>query len=73
MSEPGEFCHWSREGDRTECRRCGSVCYDGNTPICPPWVTRTEPDGKRLPHIATAEQNRAAFEAWIAEANTPRA
>lgn len=62
---PGEFCDWSTEGDRTECRRCGSVCYDGNEPTCPPWITRFEPDGRRLPEIKTAAQNNATHREWI--------
>jgi len=62
---PGEFCDWSTEGGRTECRRCGSVCYDGREPTCPPWITCEEPDGARLPHITTPEQNRAAWQAWV--------
>ena len=64
---PSVLCNWSKEGSRTECHRCGSICYDGNEPTCPPWITRSEPDGDRLPHIKTAEQNRAAHQAWIDE------
>lgn len=61
----GEFCKWTTEGGRTECLRCGSVCYDGGEPTCPPWVTRFEPDNKRLPYIKTKKQNIAARQAWL--------
>jgi hypothetical protein len=62
---PGEFCKWTTEGDRTECHRCGSICYDGGEPLCPTWVTRSEPDNKRLPHIKSPEQNNVAYLAWL--------
>jgi transcription initiation factor TFIIIB Brf1 subunit/transcription initiation factor TFIIB len=61
---PGGFCKWTTEGDRTECHRCGSICYDGGEPTCPPWVTRDEPDNSRLPHIKTHSQNHAAYQDW---------
>lgn len=65
----GTFCKWSTQGSRTECHRCGSICYDGNEPTCPPWVTRSEPDGLRLPHIKNIEQNKALFASWVKEEN----
>jgi hypothetical protein len=66
---PGEFCEWLKDGDRTECRRCGCVNYDGHEPTCPPWITRSEPNGKRLPHIKSLEQNKAIFQKWIDDEN----
>lgn len=71
---PTGFCNWKQEGSVTECGRCGSVNYEGRQPTCPPWVTRVEPDNKRLPHIKNIEQNTAAYQAWMdAEAyKTPR-
>ncbi len=65
----GDFCNWSKDGDRTKCHRCGSVAYHGGNPICPPWITHREPDGKRLPHIKTAEENRSVYRTWIDDEN----
>ena len=67
--DASDFCDWIGDGDRTECRRCGSVCYDGGVPTCPPWVTSVEPDSRRLPHIKDREQNEAVRRSWIDEQN----
>lgn len=60
-----DYCQWLIEGERTECLRCGSVNYVGDEPTCPPWITRSEPDGARLPHIKTRKQNNDAWQAWV--------
>ena len=60
-----DYCQWLTEGKRTECLRCGSINYEGNEPTCPPWITRSEPDGARLPHIKTRKQNNAAWREWV--------
>lgn len=55
-----EFCKLRFDGLGTECERCGCWTRGKGAPECPPYVTRCEPDGKRLPHIKTNEQNRKA-------------
>lgn len=54
------FCSFKFDGLGTECERCGSWHRGIEPPDCVPFITRCEPDGARLPHIKTAEQNRAA-------------
>tara|TARA_B100000965_G_scaffold331170_3_gene295218 strand:+ start:3460 stop:3720 length:261 start_codon:yes stop_codon:yes gene_type:complete len=60
------FCELDRSGLGTKCLRCGSWSREGD-PSCPPYVTRSEPDNARLPHLRTKEQNNAAYEEWWAE------
>jgi hypothetical protein len=60
------FCDPASDGLGVSCRRCGSWRRGIKTPDCPPYITRCEPDGSRLPHIKTAEQNRMAWITWMA-------
>lgn len=63
-----QFCAFTYDGLGIECRRCGCWQRGGvRNPECPPYITRMEPDGERLPHIKTLEQNRAAHAHWLAE------
>lgn len=58
------FCRWQKQALGTVCLRCGSWSREGN-PSCIPYVTRTEPDNARLPHIETAAQNQAAYDDYF--------
>jgi hypothetical protein len=60
------FCDPHFDGLGTECRRCGSWKRGRRRPDCPPYITRTEPDGARLPHIKTPRENRHAWITWAA-------
>lgn len=60
------FCDFEQLSLGTTCHRCGSWSREG-VPECPPWVTRSEPDNARLPHILTDEQNQAVMDAWLEE------
>lgn len=35
-------------------------------PDCPPYVTRSEPDNARLPHITTLAENNRLWTAYLA-------
>lgn len=61
------FCELHFDGLGTECLRCGNWKHGANLVDCPPYITRMEPDGKRLPHITTPEQNRMLWITWNAE------
>jgi hypothetical protein len=61
------MCDLHFDGLGTECSRCGSWRRGAELPDCPPYITRMEPDGERLPHIKTAEQNRLLWLTWSAE------
>ena len=63
-AEKSEFCKVSHDGLGNHCARCGSWARDDAQPICPPYVTRCEPDNQRLPHITTAAQNSLAHLRW---------
>ncbi len=67
------YCAIHFDGLGTECKRCGSWKRGTDAPDCPPYITRCEPDGERLPHIKTHEQNRMAWITWsaIEEAQHP--
>lgn len=60
------FCDLSFDGLGTACGRCGSWQRGKQPPLCPPYVTRCEPDGARLPSIKTAADNDKAFKAFVA-------
>lgn len=60
------FCDHHYDGFGTTCRRCGNWARGEEPPICPPYVTRYEHDGARLPHITTREENAAAHRAFLA-------
>lgn len=60
------FCKFSFDGLGTECGRCKSWRRGAEPPDCPPYVTRSEPDGDRLPHITTVDENRTAHRAYLA-------
>lgn len=64
---PNRFCDIVDDGLGLECRRCGSWKRGKEVPECPPYITRTEPDGDRLPHIKTAKQNRMEWVTWSAQ------
>lgn len=64
------YCDSQFDGLGTECRRCGSWKRGKDAPDCPPYITRLEPDGERLPHIKTAEENKAAWITWGAIEDT---
>ena len=55
----GEFCSFYFDGLGTECRRCR--CWQRGTepPECPPFITRCEPDNKRLPHLTPLDNDKA--------------
>lgn len=61
------YCDPHFDGTITECQRCGSSKRGAEFPDCPPYITRMEPDGDRLPHIKTAAENRQAWLTWAAE------
>ncbi len=61
-----DWCNKIYDGFGTECQRCGSWTRGRKWPECPPYITRMEPDGERLPHIKTHEQNKAAWITWSA-------
>lgn len=60
-----EFCRYSFDGLGTKCDRCGCWARGTEPPPCPPYVTRYEPDGSRLPQIKTPEDNRLACERYL--------
>lgn len=59
------FCDPEFDGLGTSCKRCGSWKRGTEPPACPPYITRSEPDGKRLPHIKTQEENTMAWVTWF--------
>jgi hypothetical protein len=59
------FCDHHPDGFGVLCRRCGSWTRGDIGPVCPPFVTRSEPDNARLPHIKTREENKAAHNAFL--------
>lgn len=63
----GKFCDLHFDGLGTECRRCRSWRRGKQAPDCPPYITRSEPDGDRLPDIKTTKQNHAAWQKYIEE------
>lgn len=58
------FCDPEFDGLGMQCRRCGSWKRGTDSPTCPPYITRSEPDGKRLPNIKTQEENTRAWVTW---------
>lgn len=58
------YCDPSFDGLGTKCRRCGSWQRGKEPPACPPYITRMEPDGARLPNIKTQEENTRAWVTW---------
>lgn len=62
----GEFCQFDRSGYGVKCNRCGSWSCDKD-PTCPPYITRSESDNDRLPHIKTQADNQAAYDVWWAD------
>jgi hypothetical protein len=48
------------DGLGTSCGRCGCWTRGTDAPRCPPFITRMEPDGARLPHITSPPQNQRA-------------
>lgn len=59
------FCDLHHTGNGIGCGRCGCWWADGEPRTCPPFITRTEPDGKRLPHIKTREENHRRWLAYV--------
>lgn len=59
-----DFCDLRDDGLGIECQRCGSWKRGKERPSCPPYITRSEPDGDRLPHIKTPEENKRAWIIW---------
>lgn len=55
------YCTLTVDGLGTTCHRCGAWRRGRAIPACPPYVTRLEPDNRRLPHITTTEQNARAM------------
>jgi hypothetical protein len=53
-------CRPISDGLGVRCERCGCWKRGTDTPDCPPYITRSEPDGARLPHIKTLAQNKLA-------------
>lgn len=60
------LCKFKFDGLGTECTRCGSWRRGSEPPDCPPYITRSEPDLTRLPHIKTAQQNKQAWTEYFA-------
>lgn len=60
------FCDPHFDGLGMGCKRCGSWSRGSEYPECPPYITRLEPDGKRLPQIKTPEENTRAWITWSA-------
>lgn len=54
------FCILSNDGLGVQCSRCGSWLRGNDAPDCPPYVTRSEPDYARLPHLAVDGANQRA-------------
>lgn len=61
-----EFCRPYFDGLGTSCGRCGNWTRGTDAPRCPPYITRVEPDGLRLPHITTKAENTKAHRAHMA-------
>ena len=61
------FCRLSSDGLGIQCARCGCWKRGEEPPECPPYITRSEPDGARLPHITTRRQNEAARRDYMAK------
>jgi hypothetical protein len=59
------FCSFSSDGLGISCARCGSWRRGDTPPDCPPYITRSEPDGTRLPHITTAGENSTARDRYF--------
>jgi len=62
----GSYCDLHFDGLGTDCRRCGSWRRGKKAPDCPPYITRCEPNGERLPHIKTDAENRRLWVTWNA-------
>lgn len=60
------FCDLSFDGLGMSCGRCGSWRRGEIAPDCPPYVTRHEPNGERLPHIKTAAENTRLHHEYFA-------
>lgn len=61
------FCKPQFDGLGTGCLRCGCWARGTKPPRCPPFVTRCEPDGTRLPDIKSEAENRKARLSYFAE------
>jgi hypothetical protein len=61
------FCMPKWDGLGTSCGRCGCWARGIDVPKCPPFITRMEPDGTRLPDIKTHKQNSEAHAKYMSE------
>lgn len=62
-----DFCKHRQNGTGISCDYCGCWKAGVMPPSCPTYITRTEPNLNRIPHIKTIEDNNVAYDAWWKE------